>query len=510
MPLRSTEEKVKPFRLVKYFTIASLIVVFLGTVILSFLNVHWAIAMQRKKSEAYARLLVETLNHQVFLQFIVPIAMKYGRIQLRDEQQHQILDKVVRSTLHSFKVDRVNIYDMEGTVSYSFDTDLLGRRDLAGKGYQDALEGRSTFKLVQKGNWLEIMLGLSKENRIVTFAPLRAEKPLSGLSGPVIGVVEIVQDLSEEYIDIYEFQIFVITTSTCVMGLLLVVLIFVVKRGEGIIEKRALERLRLKEKLQRAEHLSSIGEMMAAVSHEIRNPLGIIRSSAELLKKRCGANGAAGAAIHDIIVEESNRLNDIITDFLNFAKPIEPDLAPCSVADILEKNIRFLSPRIEEEGYAIEMRRRDDDVPDIQGDANMLYQAFLNLLINGMQAMPDGGRITVDIRFDDPMVTVTLSDEGEGIPASDLLKIWDPFYTTKEKGTGLGLGIVKNIVRSHDGEVELRNLSPKGVAVTVKLPAAPVPSSPASPPEGRGGRRREDSAAPPESQGNHHGNHTDR
>jgi len=468
MSTRSPEEKIKPFRLVKYFTFASLIVVFLGTVILSFLNIHWAIAMQQKKSEDYAQLLVENLNHQVFLQFIVPVAMKYGKIQLKDEQQHKILDKVVRSTLHSFKVDTVNIFDMEGTISYSFDTKLIGRKDLAGKGYIDALAGKSTSKLVQKGNWLEIILGFSKENRIVTFAPLRAEKPLSGLSGPVLGVVEIVQDLSEDYKDIFQFQIFIITTSAGVMGLLLLILIFVVKRGEEIIERRALERLKLKEKLQQAEHLSSIGEMMAAVSHEIRNPLGIIRSSAELLKKRGPAGGSSGT-IPDIIVEESSRLNSIISDFLNFAKPREPDLVPCRVDQIIEKNIRFLSTRISEKGYTIEMAS-ENGIPEILADSNMLYQAFLNILINAMQAMPQGGHIFISIRFEAPSVIVSFDDSGDGVLESLLEKIWDPFYTTKEKGTGLGLGIVKNIIKSHGGKVGIRNLSPRGAQVTVALP----------------------------------------
>jgi len=472
MVFRSSEEKVKPFRLVKYFTFASLIVVFLGTVILSFLNVHWAKAMQRKKSEDYARLLVANLNHQVFLQFIVPVALKYGKIQLRDETQREILDKVVRSTLHGFNVETVNLYDMDHTISYSFNPDLIGRRDLGGKGYADALEGKSSSKLVQKGNWLEIMLGLSTENRIITFAPLRAERPLSGLSGPVLGVVEIVQDISEDYSAISRFQIFVITTSTGVMGVLLLVLIFVVKRGESIIEHRARERLKLKEKLSRAEHLSSLGEMVAGVSHEIRNPLGIIRSSAELLKKKVSADDPSNA-IADIIVEEASRLNHIITDFLNFAKPKSPDRTPCRVTEIIKKNISFLSPQIDEKAYVIRTEF-PSDVPEIPADANMLYQAFLNILINAMEAMPEGGKIFIGVRFDDHIVSVLFKDQGEGIPEELLEKIWAPFYTTKEKGTGLGLGIVKNIIGSHGGRVRIRNRSRGGAQVTVELPRNPV------------------------------------
>jgi two-component system sensor histidine kinase HydH len=138
-----------------------------------------------------------------------------------------------------------------------------------------------------------------------------------------LGVVEIRQDLSSDYRKIFKFQVLVICTISIVMGILLLTLIYVVKRGEGIIEKRALERIRLKDQLAKAKHLSSLGEMVAGVSHEIRNPLGIISSSAELLKKKMDPQDNLDA-IADIIVAEARRLNSIITDFLNYARPKNP------------------------------------------------------------------------------------------------------------------------------------------------------------------------------------------
>ena len=159
---------------------------------------------------------------------------------------------------------------------------------------------------------------------------MRAERPLSRISGPVLGVVEIVQDLTEDYKAIFDFQIRVIITASVVMSALFLVLLFVVKRGESIIEKRAQERLKLIEQLNRAEHLSTLGEMVAGISHEIRNPLGIIRSSSELLKKKMADHDSSNS-ITDIIIEESVRLNNIITDFLNFAKPKSPNFTACKI-----------------------------------------------------------------------------------------------------------------------------------------------------------------------------------
>jgi signal transduction histidine kinase len=284
----------------------------------------------------------------------------------------------------------------------------------------------------------------------------------------VLGVVEIVQDLSEDYKVIFGIQILVVITCTVLMGAVFVVLVYVVKRGEGIIQKRVMERLRLKERLAHAERLSSLGEMAAGISHEIRNPLGIIRSSAELLKKKV-AKVDPENSIPDIIVEEASRLNSIITDFINYAKPRSPNFGACRVEEVIGKNITFLEAQIKEQGYVIK-KNYQNSLPEIMADGTMLYQSFLNILINAMQSMPEGGRILVEVSSSDQIVTVHFDDEGQGIPNENLEKIWDPFFTTKEMGTGLGLGIVKNIVESHGGSIQIVNRPIRGTRVTIELP----------------------------------------
>lgn len=468
MKTSNIPERAKPFRLVKYFTFTSLILIFIGTIVLSSLNTHWVRSLQYQKSEDYALLLIENLNHQVFLQFILPVGLKYGKIELRNQEQFERMDSVVRSTLHSFKVEMVNIYSKNDIIAYSFSPDLVGRENLGGTFYNSALDGISSSKLVQNGAFWEIFLGIPKEIKIITFAALRAEKPLSPISGPVLGVVEIRQDLSSDYRKIFKFQVVVICTISIVMGIVLLTLIYVVKRGEGIIERRAIERIRLKDQLAKAKHLSSLGEMVAGISHEIRNPLGIISSSAELLKKKMNPQDTLNAII-DIIVAEARRLNKIISDFLNFARPKNPNRSPCRIDDVIIKNIHFLEPQIKANGYTIRTCFCRD-IPIIMADADMLYQAFLNLLINGMQAMPRGGAIDVTIETGDGTLWVFVEDEGEGVSIADAEKIWDPFFTTKEKGTGLGLGTVKNIIEAHDGMIRIDNQRQKGARVSIKFP----------------------------------------
>jgi signal transduction histidine kinase len=462
------QPKAKPYRLYKYFTYTSLVVIFLGTITLFILNTHWAKDMQNEKREEYALLLVENLNHQIFTQFIIPVALKFGEIQLRNQDQYERLDKVIRTTLHSFKVEQVNIYDKTNIISYSFDRELMGKANIGGTAYQEALFGNSSSKIIQRGSFWEIAVGIPKDIKIITFAPLRAEKPLSRLKGPVLGVIEIVQDLSQDYQGIFNFQILVITSSTLIMSVLFVILIFIVKRGEAIMERRAQERLELKEQLSRAERLSSLGEMAAGISHEIRNPLGIIRSSAELLKKKVNAVDPDNS-IPDIIVQESTRLNNIITDFINFARPRSPQLVACRIEEIIEKNATFLASQADKQGYTIK-RHFESDLPIIKADGDMLYQAFLNILINAMQAMEGGGNLEVRVKATDSRMQIAFDDEGPGIPDNLLDKIWDPFFTTKDIGTGLGLGIVRNIIESHGGTISIGRRDAGGSRVSVELP----------------------------------------
>ncbi|NVM20856.1 MAG: two-component sensor histidine kinase [Desulfobacterales bacterium] len=464
-------ERIKPFRLVKYFTFTSLILILLGSLALSMVIAHRAETVLLNKSEDYALLMAENLNHQVFLQFIIPAALQFGQvIELRNKVLFGRLDQVVRNTLHSFRVEMVNIFDREkNVIFYSFDKKLLGRKGLGGIDYRQALLGKSGSRLIRRGGSWGMLFGAPKEGELRTYVPLRAEMPLANIEGPILGVFEIIQDLSEDYRTIVHFKHTVIATSIAVMGILFVILRHVVRRGEEIIRKRAQERLLLKEKLDHAERLASLGEMVAAVSHEVRNPLGIITSTAELLKLKLSGGPDRQAQLAEVIVQEGGRLNGIVTDFLNFARPRAPNLMPCRVDEVLQRNLTFLAPEINKDGYEIHQRFATH-IPKIQADPGMLYQAFLNILMNAMQAMPEGGSIYIELSARWAALTIIFTDEGNGIPEESLGKIWEPFFTTKDKGSGLGLPIVKKIVEGHGGTIRIENGKEKGAQVTMTLP----------------------------------------
>jgi signal transduction histidine kinase len=380
-----------------------------------------------------------------------------------------LLDTVIKSTLHSFHVEMVNIYGTDNIIGYSFDENQIGKKNAGGVHYEKAMQNQATSKLIQKGSFLELMFWFPKETKIITFAPLIQEVEFSR-SGKrmVIGVIEVIRDISDDYQDVVRLQGLIVATCSIIMGILFLILRFVVKQGEKIIERRAEERLKLEEKLGRAEHLSAIGGMTAGVSHEIRNPLGIIKSSAQLLKKKM-AKLDPDSKIPDIIVEESTRLNHIITDFLDFAKPKVPDLRPCTIDEVIEKNLIFLASQIKDLKINI-ITQYQKNIPEIMADTAMLYQSFLNILLNSFHALKEKGTITISTWSDPDFVHICFTDTGDGISEDVLKKIWTPFFTTKDTGTGLGLGIVRNIIEAHKGQIHISNANPLGTKVEITLP----------------------------------------
>jgi two-component system sensor histidine kinase HydH len=464
-----TPQETKPFKLVKFFTFSSLMIMFTATIFITALNAHWVRNLLLEKSEEYASLLVENLNHQIISRFMLPTLIQYGKIRLREEEQFLLMDKVVRSTLHSFNVEMVTIYDEKNIISYSYDSAKIGDKNAGGIHYDKAMKKEATSRVIQQGSFLELLFWYPQGTKIVTFSPLKAEKQASpNLTGPVLGVVEIVQDVSDDYKQVFKLQGLIIGSCFIVMGILFIVLLFVVKHGEKIIEQRSEDRRKLEEKLRQAEHLSAIGEMTAGISHEIRNPLGIIKSSAQLLKKKMEKLDTE-SIIPDIIVEESTRLDNIITDFLDFAKPKTPDLHSCQVEDILEKNISYLNYQIKENNFTI-IRDISKHLPEILADSSMLYQAFLNILINAFQSLIKNGSIIIRIKYNSGSIIINFIDSGEGVPEEILKRIWTPFFTTKDTGTGLGLGIVKNMIEAHNGTIMITNGKTKGANVEITLP----------------------------------------
>jgi signal transduction histidine kinase len=229
--------------------------------------------------------------------------------------------------------------------------------------------------------------------------------------------------------------------------------------------------------LLRAEALTTVGRMAAGIAHEIRNPLGIIRASAERLKRRHTPAGGGGDPLFDSIPEEVDRLNAILTGYLSFAADRPGELSPIDLVPVLRRTLELAGAELERSAIVVEA---DYGVgaATILGDAGRLRQVFLNLILNAKQAMPRGGRLRLDLAgaaSGREGFRVSIADNGVGIPAGHLSEVWKPFFTSRADGSGLGLAIVRRIMDEHGGTVSIESAEGRGTTVTVVFPAAPPP-----------------------------------
>ena len=468
-------DTLKPFRVVKIFSFTGLGLVLIFTMVLSWVISNYARNVMLERSEAYTLLLAENLNRQVFLQFVLPTALRYGEIALRNPSQFKRLDTVVRNTTEGLKVDSVTIFDsVENIISYSTVPEMVGKRNIGGKEYKQALNGHNSSLLVSTASLASLLPGAEPiSSKLKTYIPFRRENPLSERTDDIMGVTEIVQDLSEDMEAILRLQFTIIVISILIMGTLFVILRYIVKKADQVNEARAQERRRLEEKLHHSERLASLGEMVASVSHEIKNPLGIVRSTADLLNKRLKKLAPGNEHLAEIIVTETTRLDEIVREFLDFARPQLPELISTSINDLLLKITEFMQPEFARRNIRLETQL-DNSLAEMDLDPNLLYRAFLNLFLNATQAMPEGGTITVSSTPSPAAkngVVITLQDTGIGIPEDKKELIFTPFYTDKNRGTGLGLPIAKNIIEGHNGTITVDSEIGQGSTFTITLAA---------------------------------------
>lgn len=233
---------------------------------------------------------------------------------------------------------------------------------------------------------------------------------------------------------------------------------------------RSVEEIKnFEESMIRARNLASIGELSAGMAHEIRNPLTSIKGYAQFIKLEMGEDSPLSEDIN-IIISEVDRLNGILDRFLAFARPKQPKLENCNLNDIVNDIVKLLGMNNIPEN--IRIRTELSSLPDSAFDPEQIEQAFLNIAINAVQAMKNGGELTFSTRYvpAEKVIVVDISDTGQGIPSESLEEIFEPFFTTKPKGTGLGLAITSTIIESHKGFIEVKTIPGQGTTFTIKLP----------------------------------------
>lgn len=249
-------------------------------------------------------------------------------------------------------------------------------------------------------------------------------------------------------------------------------------RGVAASMGVTLQNSQIYERMKERDRLAALGQMAAGLAHEIRNPLGSIKGAAQYLQPVEGQKPDTGTReFLDIIVEEVDRLNKIVSQFLDYARPYRGDPSPLDANDVVRKTINLIEK--ERSGSRVEIAMNLlDGLPQVRADAQQLRQVFLNLTINALDAMPQGGRLQVSTSLRRStrrgaaaaFLEIRFRDDGIGIPPADLRNLFIPFFTTKEKGTGLGLPISQRIIENHGGTIEVRSQPGSGSTFTVLLP----------------------------------------
>lgn len=234
------------------------------------------------------------------------------------------------------------------------------------------------------------------------------------------------------------------------------------------------ELARAQAELVRHERLAALGELAAVMAHEVRNPLGVIFNSLTTLKRLLHPTGDAEMLL-DMVEEEAERLNRIVSDLLDFVRPYELAKRPLAIGPLVETAVAE-ALQVQPAGNATVVTECEEELPLFPADAHLLKQAIVNLVVNAVQAMPKGGKVTVRSslvpRAGGAWAQIEVCDEGQGLSPRAAERMFQPFFTTKATGTGLGLAVVKRIVESHQGEVLVSPNADRGTTFVVRLPPA--------------------------------------
>jgi signal transduction histidine kinase len=228
------------------------------------------------------------------------------------------------------------------------------------------------------------------------------------------------------------------------------------------------------ERLLTQERLAAAGQFATGMAHEIKNPLSAIKTFAQYLPERY-KDPAFREKFFRIVQEEIDRINTIVEELSDFAKPAPLQLQPVRLPELVEDTLSLLSNQCLKQSVIVHTSFGENGLT-VQADPQQLKQVLLNLFLNSLESMAQGGRLEVSSRANGRAVTLRIADNGYGIEPRHLTDVWDPFFTTKERGMGLGLAIVKGIIDRHGGRINLTSSSGKGTVVELSLPMSPAAS----------------------------------
>ena len=468
--MQAEDKTTLPIGVARFLSWISLFLILACNILLSVLITNQARDTMLQKQKNFALLTAESVNYQIYRRYSIPLSLG-GRalVYLDRPTQFEPLDQVVNSVMQGANVVSVRIYSHNSAVTFSTFPSELGKRDIAPP---QVAKVRNTdqpeFEIISKIPAWRSMFSLSPKPESyvlrVTF-PLNTQNRLLSFEGdgPKLDILEFSQDITSDYESIIRFQWSILGMAVVSSLILFALLQVFIKRAEKVLQERMHEKELLEKELHQNEKLASMGRVVSSIAHEIRNPLGIIRSSAELVLRRqkkddeCNPNPSSNnsTALIEAIHDEACRLSTTITDFLDYARPKVLTSQAVNLNTIVDQALIFLGNSLAENNIRTNKQMPEEVI--VSGDKDLLYRAIYNILANSAQALNQNGEILVSAQVSENHVLLDITDNGPGFSEEALQKGLDPFFTTKDGGTGLGLAIVQSIIISHEGTITLSN-----------------------------------------------------
>ncbi|WP_417396649.1 two-component system sensor histidine kinase NtrB [Gimesia chilikensis] len=233
------------------------------------------------------------------------------------------------------------------------------------------------------------------------------------------------------------------------------------------------ERALMEQRLRRMERYAGLGSLATGLQHEIKNPLSALSLHVQLLEEALESQNRSDEIdeMLEVIQTEVKRLTSVLEGFRDYASMSEPGRSRVDLTALINKLVRFIRPQAEQQKVKVEVKLPQEKPPEIMADSVHIDQVLLNLALNAIQAMPGGGVLTIGLNQEGDWLRISITDTGKGIPAELRERIFDPYFTTRHEGTGMGLALCEKIVRQHDGTIDF-NTSPSGTSFSVLLPAS--------------------------------------
>jgi signal transduction histidine kinase len=294
------------------------------------------------------------------------------------------------------------------------------------------------------------ILGDGRGAVIVEGPPEEVLIPLK-IKGDLIGFIDISEKLSEDSYSDEDLSLL-----TTLAGSLAIAI------ENASLHEEMLEKER---QLFQSDKLASLGTLSAGMAHEIKNPLAILKGMAQSLPENIGDREYL-KKISEVVPRQIDRIDNLVEDLIAFSKPKEIEKTAVDVNSIVHDSVKFVNEECKKRGIQLELNL-NNRIPMISADRELLTQAFLNLMLNAIQSMQNGGKLSVGTQEAGDRIQIDISDTGHGIDKENISRIFDPFFTTKEKGSGLGLAVTYRIIKEHGGEIEVE--SEVGVGTKFKV-----------------------------------------